>query len=175
MFEPSHRRPLALRPAVILGLIGLMTWSASVACLWTYESTLIFQAHRTRFPSALASEGLLQLWTDDAVQLDALSLTHEHASRYWILFCLPSAETIHSPVRRQLELLHAWGYNVLAIDYRGFGRNRGTPSEAGVYEDALTAYRYLTEQLDVAPDWIRRGSGSGHARAFRWLASAERD
>ena len=83
-----------------------------------------------------------------------LSLTHEGASPYWILFCPPSGRTIHGRVRDHLKSLHAAGYNVFAFDYRGFGRNPGMPSEAGVYEDALTAYRHLTQQLDVAPERI---------------------
>jgi uncharacterized protein len=48
----------------------------------------------------------------------------------------------------------AAGFNVFAFDYRGFGRNPGTPSETGVYEDALTAYRHLTQRLGVAPQRI---------------------
>lgn len=42
----------------------------------------------------------------------------------------------------------------MVFDYRGFGRNPGIPSEAGLYEDALTAYRYLVEQLAVPPHRI---------------------
>lgn len=36
--------------------------------------------------------------------------------------------------------------NVVAIDYRGFGDSSGTPSEAGLVEDAETAYRWIREQ-----------------------------
>lgn len=36
--------------------------------------------------------------------------------------------------------------NVLAIDYRGFGDSSGTPSEAGLVEDAQTAYRWIRDQ-----------------------------
>jgi pimeloyl-ACP methyl ester carboxylesterase len=116
---------------------------------------LIFQTHRSRFPPLVAPEGLVELETTDGIQLDALSLIHESTSPYWILFCPPSGRTIHGrDVRRHLESLHAAGYNVFAFDYRGFGRNGGTPSEAGVYEDALTAYRHLTQRLDVAPERI---------------------
>lgn len=53
-----------------------------------------------------------------------------------------------------MESLHEVGFNVLGFNYRGFGRNRGTPSEAGLYEDGLTAYRYLREQLGVPPQRI---------------------
>ena len=35
--------------------------------------------------------------------------------------------------------LAARGLNVLAFDYRGYGKSDGAPSEAGVYLDALAA------------------------------------
>ncbi|GAC76989.1 predicted alpha/beta hydrolase [Moesziomyces antarcticus T-34] len=36
--------------------------------------------------------------------------------------------------------------NVVAIDYRGFGDSSGSPSEAGVVEDAHTAYKWIKQQ-----------------------------
>ncbi len=48
--------------------------------------------------------------------------------------------------------LHSLGYNLLLIDYRGFGLSTGgTPSEAKVYEDAEAAWQYLNDRDDVAP------------------------
>ena len=132
-----------------------MMWSTSVACLWTNESDYVFQARRSRFLPPILAEGLIELRTTDGIRLDSVVRTPESASHYWILFCPPSGRTIHGRhVRRDLEALHAAGYNVLAFDYRGFGRNSGTPSEAGVYEDALTAYRHLVQQFAVAPERI---------------------
>ncbi|QJI29388.1 alpha/beta hydrolase [Pseudomonas sp. ADAK18] len=41
----------------------------------------------------------------------------------------------------RIEQLHALGFSVLAIDYRGFGQSHGDlPSEASVYEDARVAW-----------------------------------
>lgn len=39
-----------------------------------------------------------------------------------------------------LRALRARGLNVLAYDYRGYGKSDGAPSEAGVYEDVLAVY-----------------------------------
>ncbi|MBI2931229.1 MAG: alpha/beta hydrolase [Planctomycetes bacterium] len=36
--------------------------------------------------------------------------------------------------------------DVLALDYRGYGRSEGTPSEEGLYQDAKAAYDYLLAQ-----------------------------
>jgi pimeloyl-ACP methyl ester carboxylesterase len=152
--RPPRGRATALRPSIVLLLVGVTLWSTSVACLWTNESRLVFQARRSRYPRPVPGKGLVELRTKDGIRLDALSLTHRRASAYWILFCPPSGRTIHGRVRRHLESLRAAGFNVFAFDYRGFGRNPGTPSEDGVYEDALTAYRHLTQRLGVAPQRV---------------------
>jgi uncharacterized protein len=150
----GRRRLLTVRSILILGSVAVMLWSGSVACLWTNESSLVFMARRSHFRALVSTEGVIELRTTDGIRLDALHLIDGSASRYWILFCPPSGATIHGRIRRHLQSLHAAGYNVLAFDYRGFGRNPGVPSEAGVYEDALTAYRHLTATLDVPPQRI---------------------
>ena len=50
----------------------------------------------------------------------------------------------------RIEQLHALGFSVLAIDYRGFGQSQGDlPSEATVYEDARIAWeRFQVLQPD---------------------------
>ena len=50
----------------------------------------------------------------------------------------------------RIEQLHALGYSVLAIDYRGFGQSHGElPSETTVYEDARIAWeRFRVLQPD---------------------------
>jgi fermentation-respiration switch protein FrsA (DUF1100 family) len=39
--------------------------------------------------------------------------------------------------------------NVLALDYRGYGRSHGMPSEEGLYRDAQAAWDYLTKARGV--------------------------
>lgn len=41
------------------------------------------------------------------------------------------------------------GLGVLIIDYRGYGRSAGRPSEAGLYRDAAAAWRHLTEERAI--------------------------
>ncbi len=43
---------------------------------------------------------------------------------------------------RHLQEIAAAGSDVLIIDYRGYGRSEGSPSEEGVYADADAAYDY---------------------------------
>ncbi len=49
---------------------------------------------------------------------------------------------------RELAALPA---NVFAVDYRGYGRSEGEPSERGIYLDAEAAYRHLVDLREVDP------------------------
>ena len=156
MFEASIHDTHPLRTTAILSFVTLMLWSSSVGYLWVFESDIVFQNRRTRFVRGiveLPSDGLIKLRTNDGISLDARALTHGDGSGYWVLFCPPSGSTLRG-LGPQTDLLHQAGYNVFVFDYRGFGRNRGTPSEAGLYEDGLTAYRYLIEHVGVPPHRI---------------------
>lgn len=44
--------------------------------------------------------------------------------------------------------------NVLAVEYRGYGRSEGNPSEAGIYQDAQAGYDYALKTLNVQPERI---------------------
>ncbi|MDP3939637.1 MAG: alpha/beta hydrolase [Deltaproteobacteria bacterium] len=46
------------------------------------------------------------------------------------------------------------GVNVFLLDYRGYGRSEGEPSEQGTYLDAEAAVKALTERGDVDPGRI---------------------
>jgi fermentation-respiration switch protein FrsA (DUF1100 family) len=41
--------------------------------------------------------------------------------------------------------------NVLALEYRGYGRSEGTPSEKGIYADGDAAYDYAVRQRGIPP------------------------
>jgi fermentation-respiration switch protein FrsA (DUF1100 family) len=43
-----------------------------------------------------------------------------------------------------IRIFNDAGVNVLIIDYRGYGISTGTPSERGLYDDARSAWHYLT-------------------------------
>lgn len=50
-----------------------------------------------------------------------------------------------------VALLVKAGFNVLIMDYRGYGKSEGVPSEQALYDDGLLAYRYLVDQRGVDP------------------------
>jgi fermentation-respiration switch protein FrsA (DUF1100 family) len=54
----------------------------------------------------------------------------------------------------RIGLFHRMGLQVFIIDYRGYGRSGGHPSEEGTYLDAKAAWRYLTETRGFDPERI---------------------
>jgi fermentation-respiration switch protein FrsA (DUF1100 family) len=64
--------------------------------------------------------------------------------------------------------------NVFIIDYRGYGRSEGTISEAGSYEDALAALKYLRARKDLDPKGVALfGQSLGSAVAADLAAREE--
>jgi len=53
-----------------------------------------------------------------------------------------------------VAFLHQLPANVLAIDYRGYGRSAGSPTEEGVYLDAQAAYDYVTRERSIPPSQV---------------------
>jgi fermentation-respiration switch protein FrsA (DUF1100 family) len=47
--------------------------------------------------------------------------------------------------------LHRHGLQVFLVDYRGYGENHGTPSQAGLSTDSRAAWAYLANRPDVDP------------------------
>ena len=90
-------------------MTAVTLWSGSVGCLWINESRLVFMARSSRVPAPIPASDVFRLTTSDGVRLDAVSLTAEPPSAYWILFCTPSGLTIHGYLRRQLESLRSSG------------------------------------------------------------------
>ena len=67
--------------------------------------------------------------------------------------------------------LPAAGFNVLMLDYRGFGRSQGRPTLDGVLEDAGAALRHLRARPGVdGGRLIVLGQSLGGATALRLLA-----
>jgi fermentation-respiration switch protein FrsA (DUF1100 family) len=53
-----------------------------------------------------------------------------------------------------LRMLVRLPARILIIDYRGYGKSEGSPSESGLYKDARGAWDYLLTTRNVRPDRI---------------------
>ena len=106
----------------------------------------------------------------NAARIEDVWLTAEDGTRLhgWYCAAVAGAGAAHAPAatERVLLYLHGNGGNishrrdiigelvqiptdVFIIDYRGYGRSEGGPSEAGLYQDARAAWDYLTNARGV--------------------------
>ena len=67
-----------------------------------------------------------------------------------LLWCHGNAGNITHRLSNILELYQR-GISVMIFDYRGYGKSTGTPSEQGMYQDALTTYQYVTQEKGINP------------------------
>jgi len=127
--------------------LTLIAAGAAMALLvrW-FEKQLVF--FPSRYPEGYWEPRALGLQVEDIffaagdLELHGWYLPHPSAVGQ-ILMCHGNAGNVSD----RLELLHTLHAhvpaNIFIFDYRGFGRSNGSPSETGVYEDAVAAFDWL--------------------------------
>jgi hypothetical protein len=145
-----------------------------VVTLKVIENQLIF--FPPRYPEGFPPPQTIEreaeevwLLTADGVRINAFYHSNP-ASKQALLWFHGNAENIGYGLDH-LRALAMIGVNVLAVDYRGYGKSEGKPDEAGVYKDADAAYDYLIKERHFhAEDIFIYGHSLGGAVAVN-LAS----
>jgi len=86
--------------------------------------------------------------TEDAVALHGWFVKSSPPSNKVLIFLHGNAGNISGRLEK-MKLFHQMGLSVLIIDYRGYGKSEGRPTEEGVYKDALAAYDYVMQREDI--------------------------
>jgi len=142
----------ALAIAAGLALAGVAAW-------WTL---LFFAQRAVLFPRSLAigggadpeSAGGQRLWLETAGgRVEAWWLPGAGsglAPRPLILFAHGNGELIDHWVD-ELARLREWGFSLLLLEYPGYGRSQGSPSERSITEAIVAAYDRAVSRPDVDP------------------------
>ncbi|MDP1732955.1 MAG: alpha/beta hydrolase [Sulfuritalea sp.] len=140
--------------------IGLLVYLGLLALIYFKQDALVFQPAMERgFRATPASIGLgfspLTLATPDGETLDGWHVPAGRGkpARGLVIIFHGNAGNISHRLD-YLRMFHDLGYASLIIDYRGYGKSSGKPSEAGTYLDADTAWRHATQVLGFTPQSI---------------------
>jgi fermentation-respiration switch protein FrsA (DUF1100 family) len=103
-------------------------------------------------PPESASGSIQDVWlrTSDKVMICAWHLRTRKPRIGTMLFFHGNAGNILDRVPHA-EGFAQHGLDVLLVEYRGYGKSRGLPSEPGLYRDGDAAYEYLTATQNIEP------------------------
>lgn len=159
---------LRMKPALRSVLLLLAAWLAvNFIIVPLLEPALIYFPVKEieAYPSAVGLQYEdVYVKTADGAVINGWFIPNRAAQKVILLFHGNGGNLGHRV--HFLRVLNALPANVLVIDYHGYGRSQGKPSEANLYLDAEAAYRYLTEQKKFKPEQIIvMGSSLGGAVA----------
>lgn len=155
-------QPIALlsNKLVITVISGIaIAYGAACMALWLRQTRMIF------FPSSVITmtpadlgmsyeEVWIPIQTDTQVERLHGWWMAAQPERGVVLYLHGNAINIGANVG-QAQRFQQLGFSVLLIDYRGYGLSEGAfPSEEQVYEDAQAAWKYLTQERQIAPERI---------------------
>jgi len=166
--------------SAVLSLLSVLAlgYGLIVAFFWLRQESLLFlpdlpSRALVADPSAigLAYEPV-RIPTADGETLDAWFVPAS-PSRATVLFFHGNAGNISHRLD-SIGIFHALGLSVLILDYRGYGMSTGRATEAGLYEDARAAWRWITEGRGESVDRIVIFGRSMGGAVAAWLAARVR-
>ena len=132
-----------------------------MVCLGFMSLLFVFQEKFIFFPGKGIGEtpgaiGLdyedVYLVTDDDIKIHGWYV-HNQDAKATLLFFHGNAGNVSHRLD-SISIFHDIGLSVFIIDYRGYGKSDGRPSEHGTYRDAMAAWEYLVDERQVRPDEI---------------------
>jgi hypothetical protein len=161
-----------LRPFVTAGLLAvgvlLLALVLMLAILVLRQDRLLyFPTHA--LAAGPAAFGLradeLSLRTEDGVPLHGWWI--EGDGRRALLFFHGNAGNVADRLERARILNQRFGLDIFLVDYRGYGRSGGSPSEDGLYRDGRAVYREAITRGFGADRIILFGESLGSAIALQ--------
>lgn len=111
----------------------------------------------------------VSLAAKDGTRLHGWYIPNPASSRVLLFFHGNAGNISHRG--ESVRIFHRLGFNILIFDYRGYGRSQGKPDEAGLYQDAMAAWQYLTRTRGIAGSNIVIFGRSLGGVVATWLAS----
>ncbi len=154
-----RKRLIAYPSVVYVGIVIVL------ACL---ENTLIYPAPKfpdgNWAPTNLDPENAAFV-AADGVRLHGWYVPH-HNPRAMVLYFHGNGENVSHCASVLKQLRDELSVSVFAVDYRGYGKSEGQPSEQGIYLDARAALKWLCDKTGSQPrNIIFQGRSLGGAVA----------
>lgn len=94
----------------------------------------------------------LTLSTSDGERLNAWYVPVKNA-KFVLLFFHGNGGNLSNRIEK-IAFFNSLGFSVFIVEYRGYGKSSGSPSEKGFYLDAQAGYDYLVNDMKFRPKQI---------------------
>ena len=127
-------------------LKAVLIYCVILACLYVFQRKLMYYPVRSLLePAAYGVEAkVIPLQTADGMKIEGWFMPAADGMPV-ILHMHGNAGNL-SDRREVYNAYHAAGFGVFALEWRGYGRNEGSPSEEGFYHDGRAAISWLKQQ-----------------------------
>ena len=144
----------ALKTTKTLKVIG---WTSGIAivlyllALWSFyrfQDSVIFQAKSLPEGFAFKFQNFEEhfIKTDDGESLNALLFRTSASPKGLIIYFHGNADNLDRWGQYAVDFTQL-GYDILMMDYRGYGKSTGTPSESDCYKDAQTVLTWAKDNI----------------------------
>jgi uncharacterized protein len=128
---------------------AVIVYAMVVGILWFMQDTMLYHrsagAPMLNDPALLPKREIVCLTTADGLNLRSWYFKPARAEMPTVVFFHGNAGDIGNHLPFAKFLIEA-GYGLLALEYRGYGGNPGTPREAGLVADGRAALAFLKDQ-----------------------------
>jgi len=155
-----HKRFLGIGLGIFLGVSAHL-----LTHLYLYQEKLLFKHKPLKPTHSFSSQGHLEeifLQTSSTTQLHAVLHKAPHPKGIFLYFHGRGGNLAIS-WNSVAEQFVTMGYDVLMMDYRGFGKSRGLLSEKALCEDGVAMYDYALQRYGQEPIIYGRSLGTGIA------------
>jgi uncharacterized protein len=159
-----RRVEAGLRKVVrFIALSVVVFMAASTALLYFGQRFLFYPAPQERLVAPPAGFQFIETTTSDGLTLRA-AFRSPATGKPTLLFFHGNGDSIAGADMATRMLTEA-GYGALLVEYRGYGGNRGVPSEQGLYRDGEAAIAWLNAQGISPKDTVFVGNSIGSGPA----------
>jgi fermentation-respiration switch protein FrsA (DUF1100 family) len=159
----GRRQPNFVRFLIIIPIVA----AVAVAALYFAAQSALY--YPLRYPEGWWDQqhavGAKEIWvtTADGVRLNGWWIAAPDSAVATVYLHGNGGNLTHRV--RHMRAIPAAGSSLLIVDYRGYGKSGGQPSESGLYADADAAYAWLTGQGFGAERIVIHGESLGSAVA----------
>lgn len=109
------------------------------------------QGSRLVVKSPSIAHEVFYIYTIDNVRIyvQLIKQSVEPQSAVTVIYLHGNAGNVGHRLENAMEMYNLLKCNILMVEYRGYGHSTGTPTEKGLYKDALAAIEFLHRRDDI--------------------------